>query len=165
MSAFPLPMDLRNLCDGSKEHWVLLSSYAYRDPIHGLIIAPIGMGTDMASVPRWFWPEIDPTNDVGPGAIPHDWLYGSRGLLRPGQPRLTRPQVDDVLYRALRANGVGWTRARIMWAAVRIGGQSSWDGGGDISGLLTVAVVQDTEQRVYLVEHAEPDDAGPERMA
>lgn len=28
---FPLPLDLRNLSDGSKEHWVTLAHFAYRD--------------------------------------------------------------------------------------------------------------------------------------
>ena len=31
MKAFPLPLDLRNLADGRKDHWVALAPFAYFD--------------------------------------------------------------------------------------------------------------------------------------
>lgn len=167
MSPFPLPLDLRNLADGSKEHWVTLAPFAFRDASdETLYIVPAGMRNDLASVPRIFWTEIDPCNDVALGAIVHDWLYATRGVVRPWLPQIARAQADAVLYRALRANGVGWVRAQAMWAAVRIGGASAWRTGSSIAYMfhshVELAVLQMIAEADAAVDAvAEP---GPEVM-
>ena len=159
--AFPLPLDLRNLADGSKEHWVTLAPFAFRDASDGtLYIAPSGMRNDLASVPRIFWAEIDPSNDVAPGAIIHDWLYATRGVVRPWLPQISRAKADAVLYRALRANGVGLVRAKAMWAAVRVGGASAWRTGESMAHLFHAHVEPVTLQMIAEVEAA--DEPGPE---
>ena len=106
MTAFPLPMDLRNLADGRQDHWQTLAPFVFQDG-STLYVVPANFGNDLASVPRMFWGVIDPSNDVAPAALVHDWLYASRGLVRPWLPKISRAQADAVFRRALRANGVG----------------------------------------------------------
>jgi hypothetical protein len=167
MKPFPIPLDLRNLADGSKEHWVTLAPFVFRDASDGtLYIVPAGMRNDLASVPRIFWTEIDPSNDVALGAIVHDWLYATRGVVRPWLPQISRAKADAVLYRALRANGVGVVRARTMWAAVRVGGASAWRTGESVAHLFHSHVEPSTlrmiaEAEVAVDAAAEP---GPEVM-
>lgn len=161
MKPFPLPLDLRNLADGSKEHWVTLAPFAFRDTSDGtLYIAPAGLRNDLASVPRIFWAEIDPSNDVAPAAIIHDWLYATRGMVRPWLPLISRAQADAVLYRALRANGVGVVRARAMWAAVRVGGASAWRSGESSAHLFHAHVEPAVLHMIAEVDAA--DEPGPE---
>ncbi len=167
MKAFPLPLDMRNLADGSKEHWVTLTPFAFRDASDGVLyIVPAGMRNDLASVPRIFWVEIDPCNDVAFGAIVHDWLYATRGVVRPWLPQISRSKADAILYRALRANGVGIIRARTMWAAVRIGGASAWRTGESPAHLFHSHVEPTTLQMIAEVEAAidAASDPGPEVM-
>lgn len=156
---FPLPLDLRNLSDGSKEHWVTLAHFAYRDDDGVIYVVPSGFRNDLASVPRAFWPAIDPANDVGPAALVHDWLYASRGLVRPGEPRISRAKADAVFCRALRANGVGYLRAQTMWAAVRVGGAKAWRTGDDASYLFHSHVLPAVVQMIE-----ETETPGPEKM-
>lgn len=161
MKPFPLPLDLRNLADGSKEHWVTLAPFAFRDPSDGtLYIVPPGFSNDSASVPRVFWPAIDPTNDVAFAATVHDWLYATRGVVRPWLPLISRAKADAVFYRALRANGVGVFRAHTMWAAVRVGGASAWRSGESIAHLFHSHVEHATLQMIAEIEAA--DEPGPE---
>lgn len=161
--AFPVPMDLRNLSSGCKDHWMTLAPFAYRDADGTLYIVPANFTNDLASVPRVFWGALDPTNDVAPAALVHDWLYATRGVVRPWLPRITRAQVDAILYRALRANGVGYIRARTMWAAVRVGGASAWRTGESPAHLFHSHVEPATLQMIAEAEAA--DEPGPEVMA
>ena len=162
-SAFPLPMDLRNLSSGRKDHWMTLAPFAYRDADGALYIVPANFTNDLASVPRVFWGALDPTNDVAPAALVHDWLYATRGVVRPWLPRITRAQADTIFYRALRANGVGYIRARAMWAAVRVGGASAWRTGESPAHLFHSHVEPATLQMIAEAEAA--DEPGPEAEA
>lgn len=48
----------------------------------------------------------------------HDWLYTTGSV--------SRKQADDILYEALRAEGVAKWRAWIFWAGVRVGGSRNY---------------------------------------
>lgn len=163
-AAFPLPLDLRNLANGRKDHWVTLASFAYRDALDGVLyIVPAGFSNDIASVPRVFWPAIDPCNDVAFGAVVHDWLYATRGVVRPWLSQISRAKADAIFYRALRANGVGYFRAQAMWVAVRIGGAQAWRASDSVAHLFHAHVEPATLQMIAEVEAAE--EPGPEVMA
>ena len=62
-------------------------------------------------------------------ATVHDFLYTY------GQ--LTRKEADDVLYRALRAEGVARWRAWLFWAGVRIAGANQYTKTPTSSGFFT----------------------------
>lgn len=161
MKAFPLPLDLRNLADGRKDHWVTLAPFAYFDRSDAMLyVVPAGFGNDLASVPRVAWPVIDPANKVAPGALVHDWLYASRGLVRPGEPRISRAKADAVFCRALRANGVGYLQAQTMWSAVRVGGAKAWSEGVDASPLFHSHIMPAVEQMIEEAETPGPEVAG-----
>ena len=80
------------------------------------IAARAGFVFDGASIPRPLWGITGGPfeGDYRCGAIIHDWLYHMRD--RP------RAEADAVFYDAMRAAGVGWYRAKKMWAAVRMFG-------------------------------------------
>lgn len=137
--AFPLPLILEALSNGRKDHWRLVQAFAFVDGTD-VYVAPPGFANDLASIPRVFWPILDPTNDVAPGATIHDWLYATRGFVCPGLPRISRAKADAIFYRALRANGVGYLRAKAMWSAVRIGGGKAWRNGMSPEALLTLEI-------------------------
>ena len=162
MNRFPLPLDLRNLSNGTKEHWVTLAPFAYRDTDGTLYIVPANFRNDLASVPRVAWPAIDPTNDVAFAAIVHDWLYATRGCVRPWLAKITRAKADAVFYRALRVNGVGYFRAQSMWLAVRMGGAKAWATGESVETLFHGHTEPTALQMIAEVEAA--DEPGPERM-
>ena len=156
-------MDLRNSADGRKEHWTTLAPFAYFDRSDAMLyVVPSGFGNDLASVPRVAWPAIDPTNDVAPAALVHDWLYASRGLVRPWLPKISRAKTDAIFRRALVANGVSSARAWTMWSAVRVAGAKAWRSGEDASHLFHSHVMAAVEQMIREIESKE--EPGPEQM-
>lgn len=150
-TAFPLPLKIENLADGSEYEFKLLSQFVFRwqgtekratraawdhtitvyqpdgtvtpgtyqeQPARDLVV-PAGFCTDFASIPRPLQGFLDAVNDVAPAAVVHDFLYTS-------QMFESRAMADRIFFDALRANGVGWMRARTLWAGVRLGGWIKW---------------------------------------
>lgn len=138
-TTFPRPLVLEDLADGTEKHWKLVEPFVCRDKAISVVVPPHFL-TDLASIPRFAWPVLDPTNDVAKAAVPHDWFYVTGGFVGPGLPLITRAQADSILYRGLRANGVGYARAQIIWGAVRVGGASSWASNVDARVLLSTRI-------------------------
>lgn len=125
---FPNDIVLLNKADGSKYPFVLDEDFIYRWEHKGVlkgyaekiyeIKVPKGYTTDLASIPRLFQGIFNAVNDVSPAAIAHDWCYSIE--------LFERHICDRVFYDGLRANGVGWLRARTLYTAVRTGGWTSW---------------------------------------
>lgn len=115
MSYFIEPLAAEQL---GRWEWRLIRELQLADPERGLIVVPAGYLTNFASIRELrVWLVLIYALLVGYGnasCAVHDWLYD--------QGRLTRRQCDDVLYRALRAEGVARWRAWLFWAGVRIGG-------------------------------------------
>lgn len=86
------------------------------------IIVPQDYQTDLASIPRWLWPIIAPTNSsfIAPSIL-HDYLYSCIGY--------TRKEADDIFYHALIESDVSSMRAYEMYLAVRLFGGSHYDCG------------------------------------
>lgn len=116
--AFPVPLKIENKADGSQYQFVLLSDFVFLPTSGRPIVVPVGFETDFASIPRPLQGILDADNDVAPAATIHDFLYSS--MLR------IRSEADSLFFQALRANGVGWLRARLLWAGVRSGGWTRW---------------------------------------
>lgn len=94
--------------------------YAIGDKGMPLVIrVPSGFCTDLASIPRMFWSILPPHGLYSKAAIVHDYLYVTG--------HASRLVADAVFYEAMRALGVGWFRANIMFMAVRIGGRKPWN--------------------------------------
>lgn len=100
-------------------HWKLVKEFVYDSEVaHARISVPPGFVTDFASVPRVpvaFWLTGDTAHAA---AVIHDWLY-TTGLL----PKAT---ADSVFYEAMRASGIPFWRAKVMYWGVAYGGASAW---------------------------------------
>jgi len=85
------------------------------------LCAPMGMHTDLASIPRPLRSVLTGVDDTIPGAVIHDAIYrGHTGGC------LTRTQADQVFLEVMAAQGVPWLKRWAMWAGVRLGGWASW---------------------------------------
>lgn len=101
----------------------LLSDLVLSDDIEGPILVPAGFKTDFASISVLhnaflfvFFALVAGYGNYS--ATVHDQLYT--------QAKLTRKACDQVLYRALRAEGVARWRAWLFYAGVRLGGSSHY---------------------------------------
>lgn len=92
------------------EWYCLLEPLRYRDDDGREYVAPAGVLTNFASVPRPLWSMFPRIGKHSRAAVIHDHLCDIRG----GQWHLPSPEVHAVFYRALRACRV---RTRVCWWA------------------------------------------------
>ena len=120
---FPDALDLR-YAFGHGGDWELLQDFRVfwtDDGKEHQYKAAAGLITDMASIPGWAQSIINKEGDSAKASIIHDHIYET-------QPAdWARKGADQLLYAGLRATGMGWLKAKAMYYAVRIGGQSVWD--------------------------------------
>lgn len=118
--AFKNPMVASPTGDG--KYWVLKAPLEYEQPrTKQRIVVPVGFVTDLASVPRLFWTAFPPCGQYTSAAVVHDFLYWNQG------PDCDRECADDVLLSAMEESNVDILSRNTIYAAVRKGGQSSWD--------------------------------------
>lgn len=75
MSQFTTKLEVAPI---GKNKWELLKGFEYHVGYLGSderIIVPAGFITDFASVPKLFWPIIDPIGKHGKAAVIHDYCY------------------------------------------------------------------------------------------
>lgn len=128
MTSFPQEPILRvvhpKACRG-KQMYVLERDFAYQSRAFGAIVAPAGMATDFASIPRLAYTYISPESpQILWASVIHDYLYGVLGQLP--LRRLTRAECDAVLREAMLECGARPTQAWLVYQAVRLGGGSHW---------------------------------------
>lgn len=117
-----------------KREWNLEATLAFVDPVHGRIEVPKLFVTDLASINslRYVAPLIFAllTGYGNAACTVHDFLYQTA--------ELSRKECDEVLYRALRAEGVAKWRAAMFWAGVRMFGAKHYnkDDHGNSSGAM-----------------------------
>jgi|SRR6187431_560590 len=100
-------------------NWWLEFQLIYRSDVLGQIVVPKDFLSDFASTPAFLWADIPPWGKWSAAAWLHDWLYAS-------QP-CTREQADNVLLEAMITCGVDSRRRSLIYAAVRMFGQPSWN--------------------------------------
>jgi hypothetical protein len=96
--------------------WELLVALVYSGRDEQFVVPP-GFRTDFASVPRAVQWLVPTTGRYTRASVLHDWLCGeplASGLL-------SSHDVDGILRRVLREEGVPLVRRRLMWAGVRWG--------------------------------------------
>lgn len=111
-----------------KWNHTLLDILVLEDEEVGTITVPAGFSTDFASIKvlhnAFLFVLFALVSGYGNyAATVHDYLYTTHAV---GTRAITRKEADEVLYRALRAEGVARWRAWIFWAGVRLGGSSSY---------------------------------------
>lgn len=107
---------------GDKD-WCVVKEYGYsglEDTFH----VYVGMGTDFASVPRFFVWLLPRYGRYTKAAIVHDLLW--REYVPSG--RLKIAEADAIFRRMLRELEVAFLRRWLMWAAVRFGALTKPDG-------------------------------------
>ena len=101
--------------------WLLTRSFRYQILDTDLVIeVPAGFVTDFASIPRPLWTLASPHGFYSRASIIHDFLYWDQ--------RCTREQADGIMLIAMQESAVGFAERQAIYAGVRAGGQSSWDG-------------------------------------
>ena len=80
------------------------------------ITVPSGFESDGASVPKMFWSAFPPFDTYLPAAVVHDLLCVQS---QTEECMYTSREAADIFYEAMRACGVGITKAKIMCYAVR----------------------------------------------
>jgi Protein of unknown function (DUF1353) len=78
------------------------------------VVIPKGFLTDLASVPRMFWPIFPPWEQYGPAALLHDYLYSQRSW--------SRKQSDESFKLVMGQLGVSSFTRNMIYIAVRFGG-------------------------------------------
>lgn len=119
-------MDYPTLSAGPKDLWTVAADWSVRftlpDGRTGIVHVRKGFQTDGASVPRmaWFAAGHPMESPRVLAALAHDWLYAAQ---------VTDRQTADEIYAAiLRAVGRASWRVSVEYWALRLGGQSAWDG-------------------------------------
>ncbi len=119
MNQFKTKLIVQSIPNG---YWVLEQDLIYLDSHYGLITAEKGFETDLASISKFIRNIVDPSEPyIKEPAIIHDWIYRGHEA-----KRFSRKDADKIFYRGVRANGIGWIKAEIMYLAVRLFGKSSW---------------------------------------
>jgi hypothetical protein len=120
----------------SRREYLIGSDFQYRDSVFGIITARKGFSTNYASIDVlhniWlfiFYALLASYGDKG--ATIHDWIYSGYGIIKADGTTYypTRKECDDILYRALRAEGLARWRAYIFYAGVRLGGSGAYTAG------------------------------------
>ena len=100
--------------DGRNFH--VLRGFVYRDPIRDETVdVPVGLQTDLASVPWFLWWLIASYGKHTAASVVHDYLIVDK------MTRAERVRADAIFFHALEESGNNWYRHRVMWAAVCAG--------------------------------------------
>lgn len=144
MSAFtkdPVQLQLREdlitgrpLTRNGRCTWILLHSVTYDVGTEGsgvTVTAPVGLITDLASIP---WPARGLLPPDGPwvkAALIHDYMYFVSGYAAERLPGgiyqgLERKDADDILKEAMEVLGVPAWKREVIYRAVRLFGGRGW---------------------------------------
>ena len=83
------------------------------------IIVPAGFITDFASVPRVFWPIIDPIGEHGKAAVIHDYCYYTACY--------KRLRSDEIFLEGMEVLKVEEWKQTTMFHSVRLFGWHAWN--------------------------------------
>lgn len=120
--------DVRTVYHAADREWEVVDPVVFTLPSGDTITVPAGFRTDGASVPRclwWLFPRID---SYFAAAVIHDWLYRQGGVVDFPGHRLGRRAADRVFLLGCEACGTGYVWRRLMYYAVRFGGERSFRG-------------------------------------
>lgn len=97
----------------------------YSATYRGVFVVPAGFTTDFASIPRFAQSIFPKSGQYNRAAVVHDAGYtGNLRTLTGQRVHLIKPLTDKLFYEAMRADGVGRLAAKLMYLAVKIGGDA-----------------------------------------
>jgi len=118
MSQFTTKLNVEPL---GKNKWKLTDGFEYHVgsyPSEEIIKVPTGFVTDFASVPRVFWPIIDPVGKHGKAAVIHDYCYATACY--------SRPRSDYIFWEGMKVLDVDEWKREVMYKAVVWFGWWAW---------------------------------------
>jgi len=114
--------------------WVLMEHYSVIVGTTYKLVCPVGMWTDGASIPRFFWRTIGHPMMLPyvKAAVIHDagymdkleWCYKEDGEWV--SESHTRKEVDELFLALMKSLGISWWRRTMMYQAVRWFGGKHW---------------------------------------
>lgn len=122
MASFLTPLIVKKI---GAQLWELYEPLVfYSDMYSGSLIAPKGMVTNFASIPRFLWVQYPPVDIYDPCATIHDGAYQNSLLTATGlKIHAIKAVADNLFYEALIAVGVHKSQAIAMYNAVRLFGK------------------------------------------
>lgn len=103
--------------------WDLAEVFSYEVAPGDVVRVPTGFVTDLASVPRCFWPILPPFGNYTEAAVVHDYLYKH-------ERHRGKEACDRILGMCARDYGTPEWQAVLLYEAVRDFGQAAWDEDG-----------------------------------
>lgn len=121
-AAFLSPLRMETI--GERE-WLLTDDLVFFSALYrGVVIAPRGFQTNLASIPRLMWTVFPKVGKHDCGAVIHDGGYGHALLTQNGERIHAAKTVSDSLfYEGMRAAGVSRFAAAVMYRAVVLYGR------------------------------------------
>lgn len=121
MARFETPLIVKKI---GAQLWELYEPLVYYSDIYpGHFVAPKGVITNFASIPRLFWVQFPPVDIYDPAAVIHDSAYHNNLVTANGERIHAVKSVADNLFReALIACGVSQHQAKQMYEAVHLFG-------------------------------------------
>jgi hypothetical protein len=103
------------------QRWLLIDDLIFRSvALRGLVVAPHGFQTDLASIPRFAWTVFPKEDLYDAGAVIHDAAYGNALMTMTGDRMfVVKPIADNLFHEAILALGVPAWRANLMYWAVQ----------------------------------------------
>lgn len=98
----------------SGDRWELREPLIYEDEDGTEYVAPCGMETDFASIPRGLWNLFPKSGRHTKAAVIHDWLCQTKVM--------DSDKAHALFRRALKACGVSKIGRTLMFIAVKAGG-------------------------------------------
>lgn len=100
--------------------WRLRRDVIYQTDANKRVIAPAGMTTDFASIPRFVWPLWPPYDRTyGKAAVIHDWLYQVHGRVE-YDLLFSRREANLVFLEAMKSLGAGYFKRQTIYNAVQL---------------------------------------------
>lgn len=90
--------------------------------VHADFVVKVGLFTDLASIPQWATAVVPKLGHHLRAAVVHDWTYR-----KIDHERLSRAQADLLFLHGMTMDRVSKFQRRIMYRAVRFGGDGSWE--------------------------------------
>lgn len=105
-----------------RNKWILQEGFEYHVGHLGSderIVVPAGFVTDFASVPRIFWPIIDPVGKHGKAAVVHDYCYATACY--------KRLRSDEIFLEGMEVLKVKRWKRKVMYWSVVLFGWGAWN--------------------------------------
>lgn len=116
---------------GDKKRWVVTQTVTFEVDFKGsgvTVTPPLGLQTDLASVPKPALPIFNRFGLWTVAAVIHDFLYAGHTVMNGSEIPVTRKECDQIFLDAMLVSGVKKSRACVMYAAVRtFGSYAYWN--------------------------------------